>query len=45
MASLATGVTLLIAVNIELILRSVVQLLGASDRLPVIADQVSLGAE
>jgi TRAP-type transport system small permease protein len=45
MASLATGVTLLIAVNVELILRSVVQLLGATDRLPEIADQVSLGAE
>lgn len=45
MASLATGVTLLIFVNVELILRSLVQLLGATDRLPVIADATTLGAE
>lgn len=45
MASLATGITLLISVNVELILRSVAQILGASARLPEIADQVSLGAE
>lgn len=45
MASLATGVTLLISVNIELLLRSFVQLLGAGDRLPAVADQVSLGTE
>ncbi|MFT7058646.1 MAG: TRAP-type C4-dicarboxylate transport system permease small subunit [Pseudorhodobacter sp.] len=45
MASLATGITLLILVNVELILRSFVQLMGATDELPEIADRVSLGAE
>lgn len=45
MASLAVGITMLISVNVELILRSVVQILGATARLPEIADQVSLGAE
>tara|TARA_R110002096_G_scaffold9867_4_gene38569 strand:- start:3041 stop:3631 length:591 start_codon:yes stop_codon:yes gene_type:complete len=45
MASLATGVTLLIAVNVELLLRSLVQLLGAGARLPAIADRVSMGSE
>jgi len=45
MASLATGVTLLISVNVELLLRSLVQLLGAGARLPAISDQVSMGTE
>jgi hypothetical protein len=45
MASLATGVTLLVSVNVELILRSLVQLFGGGDRLPVIPETATMGAE
>ncbi|WP_170606694.1 TRAP transporter small permease [Ruegeria arenilitoris] len=44
MASLLVGVILLIAVNIELILRAVITLLGGGDMLPEIAD-APVGAE
>ncbi|WP_170480210.1 TRAP transporter small permease [Ruegeria arenilitoris] len=44
MASLLVGVILLIAVNIELILRAVITLLGGGDMLPEIADAPA-GAE
>ncbi|MDX1742573.1 MAG: TRAP transporter small permease subunit [Ruegeria sp.] len=44
MASLLVGVILLIAVNIELILRAVITLLGGGDLLPKIAD-APVGAE
>jgi len=44
MASLLVGVVLLIAVNIELILRSVITLMGGGDLLPEIAD-APVGAE
>ncbi|MEM7089168.1 MAG: TRAP transporter small permease subunit [Pseudomonadota bacterium] len=44
MASLLVGVVLLIAVNIELILRAIVSLLGGGDQLPEIADAPA-GAE
>ncbi|MEX0276785.1 MAG: TRAP transporter small permease [Ruegeria sp.] len=44
MASLLVGVFLLILVNIELILRSVITLLGGGDLLPEIAD-APVGAE
>ena len=45
MASLLVGVFLLITVNIELILRSVVGLMGGGDRLPPIAHVEQAGAE
>ena len=45
MASLLVGVWLLILVNIELILRAVVTLLGGEDRLPAITLEDQLGAE
>ena len=45
MASLLVGVVLLLAVNVELILRSVVQMLGGGDRLPVIDVDDMAGAE
>ncbi len=44
MASLLVGVVLLIAVNIELILRAIVTLMGGEDLLPEIAD-APVGAE
>ncbi len=44
MASLLVGVILLIAVNIELILRAIVTLMGGEDLLPEIAD-APVGAE
>ncbi|WP_171240123.1 TRAP transporter small permease [Ruegeria sp. HKCCA5491] len=44
MASLLVGVILLIAVNIELILRAILTLLGGGDLLPKIAD-APVGAE
>jgi len=44
MASLLVGIVLLIAVNIELILRSVITLLDGGDQLPEIAD-APVGAE
>lgn len=45
MASLLVGLVLLITVNLELILRSIVQMMGGGDRLPVIADAEQVGAE
>ncbi len=44
MASLLVGVILLIAVNIELILRAIVKMMGGGDLLPEIAD-APVGAE
>lgn len=45
MASLVVGLVLLISVNIELILRSVVTLLGGGDQLRPIPDAENVGAE
>lgn len=45
MLSLLVGVFLLLVVNIELILRSIVQMLGGGDRLPVIDLGEMAGAE
>jgi TRAP-type C4-dicarboxylate transport system permease small subunit len=45
MLSLFVGVIMLISVNIELLLRSIVGLLGGRDRLPVIPDADMGGAE
>ncbi len=44
MASLLVGVILLTAVNVELLLRSIIALLGGSDRLPDIPE-AAVGAE
>jgi TRAP-type C4-dicarboxylate transport system permease small subunit len=44
-ASLLACVALLLAVAVELLVRSLVHLLGSGDRLPVIPDTVTLGAE
>ena len=43
--SLLVGVVLLISVNIELIIRSVITLLGGQDQLPDIPDAETVGAE
>lgn len=45
MMSLFVGVVLLTLVNIELILRALVSLLGAGERLPVIPESETVGAE
>ena len=46
MASLLVGVTLLVMVNVELMLRAFVSLLGGADRLPVIfVPSVAAGAD
>ncbi|MFK7744617.1 MAG: TRAP transporter small permease [Roseobacter sp.] len=45
MASLLVGVILLITVNVELILRSIVRMLGGGDRLPPITLEEQVGAE
>ena len=45
MASLLVGLVLLISVNLELILRAVVRMLGGEDRLPAIALEEQLGTE
>jgi TRAP-type transport system small permease protein len=45
MASLAVGVTIMIAVTAELMLRAVVRMLGGGDRLPMIEGSVTAGAE
>ena len=45
MLSLLVGVFLLLSVNIELILRSIVQMLGGKDRLPIIDMGDMAGAE
>lgn len=45
MASLAVGCTLMIAVTVELMLRTLVRLAGAADRLPPIVGEQVAGAE
>ncbi|ABG31893.1 C4-dicarboxylate ABC transporter permease [Roseobacter denitrificans] len=45
MASLVVGLIMLISVNVELILRAIVKLLGGADRLPVIPHDEKVGAE
>jgi len=45
MASLLVGVILLISVNVELILRSIVKMLGGGERLPPITLAEQVGAE
>ncbi len=45
MTSMLVGIAALIAVTLEMMLREVIALLGRADDLPVIADQVVLGAE
>ena len=45
MASLLVGVVLLITVNVELILRAIVKMLGGGDRLPPVALEEQVGAE
>lgn len=45
MASMLVGLSLMISVCIELMLRNLIGLFGGADRLPAIPDTVSLGAE
>jgi hypothetical protein len=45
MASLAVGCTLMIAVTVELMLRTLVRMAGAADRLPPIVGEQVAGAE
>lgn len=45
MASLLVGVILLISINIELILRALVKMLGGADQLPPISLEEQVGAE
>lgn len=45
MASLVVGLILLISVNVELILRTIVKMLGGADRLPAIPLDEKVGAE
>lgn len=45
MASLLVGVILLISVNVELILRAIVKMMGGEDRLPAITLEEQVGAE
>lgn len=45
MSSLLVGIGLLVLVNVELVLRSIVQMLGGKDRLPVIEGEEMAGAE
>ena len=45
MASLVVGLIMLISVNVELILRTIVALLGGADRLKPIPDAENVGAE
>lgn len=45
MASMLVGLTLLIMVCVELMLRNLISLMGGHDRLPEIPDSVSLGTE
>ena len=45
MASLLVGLVLLISVNLELILRAVVRMLGGEDRLPAIPLEEQFGTE
>ncbi|WP_375230717.1 TRAP transporter small permease [Roseobacter sp. S98] len=45
MASLLVGVVLLISVNVELILRALVRMLGGGDQLPPVSLEEQVGAE
>lgn len=45
MASLLLGIALLISVNIELILRALVKMMGGADHLPAISLEEKVGAE
>jgi TRAP-type C4-dicarboxylate transport system permease small subunit len=45
MTSMVVGLIAMIAVNLELMLREIIGLLGGEKRLPMIADQVQMGAE
>ncbi len=45
MASMVVGLVAMIAVNLELMLREFIALIGGAKRLPDIADQVLMGAE
>ena len=45
MASMLIGLTLLISVCVELMLRNLISLMGGHDQLPEIPEAVSLGAE
>jgi TRAP-type C4-dicarboxylate transport system permease small subunit len=45
MASLLVGVVLLISVNVELILRAIIRMLGGADHLPPISLEEQVGAE
>lgn len=45
MASLLLGIALLISVNIELILRALVKMMGGADHLPAISLEEQVGAE
>ncbi|MBW4710692.1 TRAP transporter small permease [Roseobacter sp. YSTF-M11] len=45
MASLLVGIVLLISVNIELILRALVRMMGGGDHLPAISLEEQVGAE
>ncbi|MFN3845307.1 MAG: TRAP transporter small permease [Paracoccaceae bacterium] len=45
MTSMLTGLVMMISVCIELMLRNLITLMGAHDRLPDIPETVSLGAE
>ncbi|QUS35675.1 TRAP transporter small permease [Falsirhodobacter algicola] len=45
MASLAVGATMLFVVNLELILRTLIAMAGGSERLPLIPEEHTLGAE
>ncbi|MFN4056632.1 MAG: TRAP transporter small permease [Roseinatronobacter sp.] len=45
MTSMVVGLVALIAVNLELMLREFIGLIGGEKRLPEIADQVQMGAE
>lgn len=45
MASLLVGLVMLISVNVELILRSIVKLMGGGDLLPAITIEEQVGAE
>ncbi len=45
MMSMVVGLTAMIAVNLELMLREIIALFGGAKRLPDIAEQVTMGAE
>lgn len=45
MASMLVGLSMMISVCVELMLRNLINLFGAGDRLPAIPDTVTMGAE